>query len=366
MNIRRSILFLATIAVLLVVLALWYWERKAPEAPLAASNETNGAPAERSEYRPPVAATLVETNAPTGSTGAATVLANAPRPPPESKADRRREVLSTYNDVPIDFYGKLEDQYGNPVGGAEVKGSIRVISGVRQGTDWLTTTSDENGLFHFHGKGQDISTMPSKKGYALASLDGGGNYSMLGPEKERAHPDPNNPVVIKMWKLQGAEPLLSIDQRYKLPYKSDPVYFDLIAGKVVPSGGDLKLTVNRSPGVISGRSRLDWSLQIEAVDGGVMDAAGQERIIYAAPDSGYQQSMTFTFSTNAPNKWSGGFTQGFLLTSRSGQVYGKVGLSFDINDAPDEPMTATFRGIANTNHSRNWEGDPNTLNPVGK
>jgi hypothetical protein len=334
MKVRRSILFLTAIAALLVALALWYRKKKPVEMPLATSTETNIVPVEGSESRPPVAATVIQTNAPAVNTGAATVAANVPKPPAESKTERMREALSTYNDVPIDFYGKLEDQFGNPVADAEIKGSIRVINGARQGTDWLTTISDANGLFQFHGKGQDISTMPSKKGYALASLNGGGNYSMLAPEEERAHPDPSNPVVVKMWKLQGTEPLLSIDQQYKLPYTSEPICFDLLTGKVVPTGGDVKLTVNRSPGVISGRNRLDWSLQIEAVDGGLMDSGGQERIIYAAPDSGYQPSMTFTFSTNAPHKWFGGFNQGFFLVSRNGQVYSKVGLSFDINDAP--------------------------------
>ena len=208
--------------------------------------------------------------------------------------------------------------------------------------------------------------MPSKEGYALASLNGGGNYSMLALEEERVHPNPSNPVVIKMWKLQGTEPLVSIDQQYKVPCTSESIYIDLLMGNIVSSGGDVKLTVNRSPGVISGRRRLDRSLQIEAVDGGLMDSRGQERIMYAAPDGGYQPSMTFTFSTNAPFKWFGGFKHGFFLSSRNGQVYSKVGLSFDINDAPDGLMSATFRGIANSNHSRNWEGDPNTMNAVAR
>lgn len=78
---------------------------------------------------------------------------------------------------------------------------------------------------------------------------------------------------------------------------------------------------------------------------------------YAAPESGYQPSMTFMFSTNAPYKWFGGFSQGFFVTSRNGQVYSKVRLSFNINDVPDGLMSVTFRGAANANSSRNWEGD---------
>jgi hypothetical protein len=357
-------LFLTAIVALLIALMLWYGN-KPVEIPLATSTETNIA-SETSESRPPVPSVVIHTNAPAVNTRKAITAANVPKPSPESKMDRMQGILSTYNDVPIDFYGKLEDQFGNPVVGADIKGSIRVIGGVRQGTDWLTTTSDANGLFQFHGKGQDISTMPSKKGYALASLNGGGNYSMLAPEEERANPDPSNPVVIKMWKLQGAEPLLSINQQYRLRYTDAPINFDLLTGKIVPAGGDVKLTVNRSPGVISGRNRLDWSVQIEAVDGGVMDSSGRERVTYTAPKDGYQSSMTFIFSANAPYKWFGGFNQGFIVMSRNAQVYSKVGLSFDINDAPDGFMSITFRGIANTNSSRNWEGDPNTMNAVAK
>ena len=94
-----------------------------------------------------------------------------------------------------------------------------------------------------------------------------------------------------------------------------------------------------------------------------MDSSGQEAVMYEAPDSGYQPSATFTFSTNAPYKWSGAFNTGFFIRSRNGQVYSKVGLSFRINSDPDEPMNITFSGVANTNGSRNWEGDPNTMNP---
>jgi hypothetical protein len=42
-----------------------------------------------------------------------------------------------------------------------------------------------------------------------------------------------------MWKLQGAEPLTGIDQRYKFPYTPEPVNVDLLAGRLVPTGGDL-------------------------------------------------------------------------------------------------------------------------------
>jgi hypothetical protein len=208
--------------------------------------------------------------------------------------------------------------------------------------------------------------MPSKKGYALASLNGGGNYSMLAPEAERAHPDPNNPVVIKLWKLQGAEPLVSIDCKFKFPYTNAPIYFDLIAGEIVPMGGDIKIMVNRSRGIISVQNQLDWNVEIEAVDGGLMDSAGTERITYFAPESGYEPSRTIHSLDRLPEGGLGGFHTGFYVKSRNGQVYSKISLSFGINLKPDDPVYVRFSGIANTNGSRNWEGDPNTMKAIGQ
>jgi len=148
---------------------------------------------------------------------------------------------------------------------------------------------------------------------------------------------------------------VGIDQHYKLHYTNAPINFDLLTGQIVPTGGDIKLTVSRSPGIMSGRNRLDWSVQVEAVDGGVMESGGQDAVTFAAPENGYLPSDTLIFSTNAPHKWFGLFNQGFFVMSRNGQVYSKIGLSFRINENQDDFMYVTFSGAASTNGSRNWE-----------
>ena len=195
--------------------------------------------------------------------------------------------------------------------------------------------------------------MPQKDGYTLASTETEFKYSYM--YKDHFTPDKNNPTVLKMWKLQGAEPLVGIDQHYKLHYTNAPINFDLLTGQIVPTGGDIKLTVSRSPGIMSGRNRLDWSVQVEAVDGGVMESGGQDAVTFAAPENGYLPSDTLIFSTNAPHKWFGLFNQGFFVMSRNGQVYSKIGLSFRINENQDDFMYVTFSGAASTNGSRNWE-----------
>lgn len=266
------------------------------------------------------------------------------------------------NDVPIVFYGKLEDQFGNPVVGAEITGSTIIDNGVSAGVDRYLTTSDAAGFFKLNaGKGESLGVGPRKQGYALATTETEFKYSRL----YQGHhlPDPNNPVIMKMWKLQGAEPLLRINQRYKFHYTGQPVNFDLVAGKMVSDGGDIKITVNRALGVVSERTLQDWGVKIEGVDGGIKDSFGQEAVTYWAPETGYESEKNFIFSTNAPYKWNGGFTKGFFVLGRKGQFYGKLGISFSINQEPDEPIDIRFSGIANTNGSRNWEGDPNTYRP---
>jgi hypothetical protein len=355
MKSQRFNFWLAGIVGLWVALLLWHWMSKPATAPLTVPVETNANQAASNAARPDVPA--ADTGTPAADAAASP---NAPTPHIEGKAESAIGILSTYNDVPIDFYGKLEDQFGRPVAGAVIKGSIMVINGARAGSDLLSTTSDGEGLFQFHGKGENIGMMPLKAGYALASTETLYKYSRL-----ETHPytsDPANPTIIKMWRLQGAEPLLLIDQHYKIHYTDAPIAFDLLTGNIVPGGGDVKITVTRPPGVISGRNPRDWSFGIEAVDGGLAESDGQEAVTYAAPDSGYQPSAIFSMSVSN-NTWYEGLHKGFFLTSRGGQVYAKLGISFRINRMPDDFMYITFGGVANTNGSRNWESDPNTMKP---
>jgi hypothetical protein len=359
MQIRRSIFLFVGVAVVLIALMLWYGRKQpmetAPTIAIVANAVSTVVP------NAPVITAPTYTNAP-----AMKVIVYVPspsNPSPGGKVEQMQGILSTYNDVPIDFYGKLEDQFGDSVADAKIKGSIRVISGTRQSTDWLTTTSDANGLFQFHGKGQDIGMMPSKQGYTLATTGTLFKYSRM--ENRPFASDANNPIVIKMWKLQGAEPLVSINQQYKLSYTPTPIRFDLLAGKIVSEGGDVKITVDRPAGIVSGSNPQDWSLKIEAVNGGVMDSGGQEAVTYAAPESGYQPDATFMMSIRS-NTWYQAVHQGFFFTSRNGQIYGKLGVSFHINREPGELMIVNFGGVANTNGSRNLEADPNTMNAENK
>jgi hypothetical protein len=272
-------------------------------------------------------------------------------------------TLATLNDEPIVFYGKLVDQFSNAVGNASISFDVRVMNGFESTVKRGQVVSDSNGFFTISGyHGQDLGFMPHKDGYALGSTSTYFKYSRM--EQGYFVPDSKNPIVVKMWKVQGAEPLIGIGKKHKLHYANEPICFDLLAGTNVSGGGDLRITVTRPPGIISGRNPQFWSVKFEVVDGGLMDSSGTERITYFAPENGYQPTKIISSKDRLPEGGTGGFHTGFYLKSRNGQVYAKLGVSFGINSNPDDFMYFEFAGIANTNYSRNWEGASGTfLNP---
>ena len=345
MKIRPSVFLF--VAIITVLIALVLWPKKKTVPPSVATNP----PQVSVVNQPIISAQPVNNNL--QSSGQPGDVIKEYRQGLISKGQAMQEILATENDIPIVFYGRLEDQFKNPVSGAEVTGSTIIYNGTRAGSERASTISDANGFFKLDiGKGESLGIVPKKAGYVLATTSTFFKYSHL--ESNPYIPDIDNPTVIKMWQLQGAEPLFSINQRYKFYYTNAPINFDLLTGQIVPSGGDIQIMINRSLGIISGRTRQKWGVQVEAINGGLIESSGDE-IVYEAPADGYQSNDSFIMSTNAPYKWFGGFDQTFFLQSRNGQVYSKVNFGISINQQPDGYIWVEFHGVANTNSSRNWE-----------
>lgn len=350
MKVRRSIRWLTIAAGMLVVILIWFGKKKPTSMPVA-SIQTNAS-------TPSVTTTAqerasVRTNV---SVGQAVATPSGSPLPLTNEEEQVRQTLSELNNVDVEFYGKIEDQFGNAVGNAQIKFEIPFNDGQAVGVHRGTTQADQSGFFVISGyKGKSLSTVPVKQGYILASTNGGGIYSFLWPESQRVHPDRNNPVVIKMWKLQGAEALVDISKEYKVPFTTAPIFIDLIAGRIVPAGGDLEAVVTRSPGPLSKKNPADWSIHLRPVEGGIAESeyrAGQ--ITFEAPADDYQADYLFQMNGEDPG-WHDGIDKEFFLKSRNGQVYSKFYLVFGINRAPSDALYFQFRGVANTNGSRNWE-----------
>jgi uncharacterized repeat protein (TIGR03803 family) len=278
-----------------------------------------------------------------------------------SKEEMMAVEINTLNDQPINFYGKLMDQYGDAVTNATVPFIVTVNTAFTSREKKGSVTSDANGHFEISGlHGQMIRIVPQKLGYALASGEIDFRYSrMMGPGF--FVPDSSKPVVMRMWKLHAAEPLQTINKRFKIHWTNNPIFFDLLSGRIVTNGGDLRITVERAHGLISGWKAAPWSVKLEVIDGGLTNALGTERTTYFAPEAGYQENeMLSNTNKTLGGSWDG-FHTGFYVKSRHGQVYSKLDVLLEINRKPDDPIELDLHGVANTNFSRNWEAAPGTF-----
>lgn len=348
MKIRGSIFCFIIVMLALIVLALWYGKKKPFQVPPLVSVETNTVPSQ------PVSAPVHSTTPPARvASSATTATSQLQSLVSTDKVGLLKEILQA-NDADIVFYGRLEDQFGTAVSGATVNFSIQYKDASARGIQRGQVVSDGNGLFTISGyKGANLGIMPKKVGYALATTGTSFRYSQLTPGY--FVPDVSNPTVIKMWKLQGAEPLVAINKTFKLSYTSEPIFFDLVMGNIVPAGGDLEAIVTRAPGVMSGRNRGDWSIKLVPVNGGIMETDYHtSQVTFEAPADSYQDNYFVQMSHDDP-AWFDNIQKVFFLTSRNKQVYSKFTLNFKINDDLNGAMYFQFNGIANTNSSRNWE-----------
>lgn len=350
MKTRPSFLLLCIAVVVLTVLIVWFARRPAKTSvPVAAPSQ----PVETVATTPAPPATNIHDSA-TGHVAVPTP-SNAVSVPRKSKEQETLEILSTKNDIPIVFYGRVEDQFGNPVESAAINFNVRVMNGQESTVNRGQVMTDGNGFFTITGyRGQDLGVMPEKAGYTLASTSTLFKYSHL--EDRPYVPNQNNPTVIKMWKLQGAEPLIHFSFKARIPHDDTSVVFDLHTGKIVDAGGDLIIRL-KCPLEPSSNQQYDWQATIQPVDGGIVSSDVRLESRLGAPDSGYDSEFDINYQKDV-KPWSSTFHGGFYFKDHGGSDYGEFDVGIIIYAIKDGFVPITLDGYINPAGSRNLEIDP--------
>lgn len=329
---------LGIVAVLLLLIGLWWWSGlHKPSEPKVANSEgtvTSNSPASRSS----------PSNAlPSSASATATPLAG-------SKLERMEAFIAAQNGKPLDFYGKVIDQHSDPVAGVKITAAVgRIVSLTESGGEKLYTETDFNGKFSFLGiRGSGVGYLLSKDGYS---------FSQRQPASSRPKdyiPDPDNPTIFHMWKLQGAEPMAKARIHAYIPCDGTPTMFDLTTGRRVASGGNLTVRLRRNPVDIVRGKPFDWQLTLEVSGGGLQEIA--DLYPYEAPAHGYQQSITVSMPVGT-KIWSSDLQKGYYFTTGNGQDYGRINI--DLTGDFQPPPTSFDADIyVNTAASRNLEFDP--------
>lgn len=208
----------------------------------------------------------------------------------------------------IKFWGRIIDQYGEPVVGAAIKysGGGYVYA---TGSPQEETKTDASGNFLISAQGRTLHiNKPVKTGYQFQippvfnkrRKPSWTNYSEL------------NPYIINAWKIDRYPEVIQ-DEQF-LGFTSGKRHILNLLSK------DKIFTKNKSDGDITvyfNQTDETWDLTIEAIDGGLQETTDQYR--YLAPVDGYVNQL-FYEGKNIGKKTN----RKLYFTSRNNTVYGTI------------------------------------------
>lgn len=347
---RTKSIFVRT-ALLVLLLGVWLWrgESKKGDVEKRSSNNTPTENGSRASLAPSTANASIAIPPPR--------LFKSTRYPPETPDEKALwEWWRAMNKadpkfqwkMPLEFYGKIVDQFSEPVAG----GTVRIAWTAVDDSHATEILSNSEGLFQFtgvNGKGLDISVR--KAGY-LPTRNAGGGFEYASFSDDMFHvPDIKNPVVFRLQKLIGAEPMLKFITNAEVDVGRSPVVLNVETGKL-GADGDLSFSILTGA---KGQFGPDFTITITAVNGAAF-VSSEEEFMSNAPEAGYQTAAVFHKQSSAPN-YNRVQPYRLYVKTRSGKyaaVTGEITIHEGLSDGK-----AGFHAIIyhNPSGSRNLEFD---------
>ncbi len=238
-----------------------------------------------------------------------------------------RQRIESAN-VPVDFWGKFIDQDSNALAGVEIKAVVRhwtmpdpTVPFAGSKDIPLEQKSGSDGCFELSGAtgdGFDIKSI-QKDGYEAEP--GSRSFGAVGGSYD-------NPIIFRMWSTNIHEQLITGRKSFDIVPDGRPYFINLTDDTISESGtGDLTVWIKR-PEPITSR-RYDWSCEVDAINGGILQENDINAAMYEAPTDGYTNSFSYRETATA-NGW--GDTTGeqrFYIRLNGGQKYGRISIELD-------------------------------------
>lgn len=194
--------------------------------------------------------------------------------------------------IPIRFYGKVINQFNNPV----VRASVHLQWINRQGANGVGESdilTDNKGLFSLEGvKGKCLIVRIAKNGYYdISEKENQIGFEYANPAESWFYePDSNKPVVFHLRKKGETESLIVKNLQLRLSGEGTTGVVDLLTGKESPSDGQLQITVWKPMITVEQMNTgkvfpYDWRVQVKINDGGLKEH--KDVFPFEAPESGY-------------------------------------------------------------------------------
>lgn len=252
--------------------------------------------------------------------------------------------------TPLRFYGMVIDQDGKPVAKVKIKVSVRHwgLQGMAM-EDMakeiaIETKTAVDGRFYLHGATGDVFYINDvqKDGYKLSSHVQHG-YGVVGGSLA-------NPIIFRMWKFAGKEPLVASAWQGKVGCDGETNRFGLLHGDE-NTNGDLEIVCWKHPLTVPapGNAHFDYRFEIAVHGGGIQPTT--DEFTYHAPENGYSPAFTVSQRASDPG-WQGGIKQEFYIKVQSGQ-YGRLYVEWYASQTP--PTILRWDCSLNPSGSRHLE-----------
>jgi hypothetical protein len=336
---RRKLLSLAVLCLLIFFLLLW-WIKPDPD-PVAEKSTALSEAVQEVETESTVSVPDVPIQRTAYTLAAVTQLA---------QADPGRAFYEVFR-APVDFWGKVVDEKGNPVAGARIEYSL--MDHPEQGGKQSLGTSDAMGLFSLTGKeAANLYVKVSKEGYyELPESARSLNYYRRGKEDAKL-PTKDNPAIFVLKKKGDGAALISVPSKYiGLKNGGAPTAIDLQKGKVAtPEAGDL--LVECWVDGKDGDSQWNWKYRVTIPGGGI--AKRPDVFSFEAPQNGYQPSIEGSTKVD-PASWSDTASGDYFIKLKNG-TYARASLTILGRHQPTIDLGSIYLNPEPGN--RNLEYDP--------
>jgi hypothetical protein len=290
------------------------------------------------------------------------VATNANFATPEPIEGRRKEVVEGILGVlaaPITFYGRVIDQNGDPVVGADV-GYSALDRFMQPGTGY-TGTSDKNGEFSISSiNGARLSVNVRKKGYYF--IDGKSNAAFAygtGPDGYfQSPPVKGKPAIFILQKMGATEPLIYVGTRYyKVTKNGQPMEVNLTTGREISVGqGDIRFERWATDQTKTESGRFDWRFRITVPKGGIIER--KDQFAFEAPQTGYQNAVEINMPSSLGKEWEYTVNKSYFVQLPGGR-YARINATIQ---AGHNSTPLVFDAFVNPNSgSRNLEFDPKNV-----
>lgn len=270
-------------------------------------------------------------------------------PPTKGGAASPSNPMQALMQTPIDFYGIVLDQDGNPVPSAKV--SATVLDNMMKGSP-LSTSSDAKGKFGIKSRGLSLHIEVSKPGYCFVEMGGILKPSSQGFDfgvdngKGIYQTDQASPSIFHLRKAGNAIALDRLTANPKVPRDGTPV--TVYPSRTSTVGLQILCRTNEDNQVPN--APYDWRCEIKVDGGGIQEMAGEH--IFVAPDGGYSPSAVIDMPKTLDSKqWNSRASRSYWLRF-SDNTFGKI--NFMMNARGDH--FAVINGFRNPSpNDRNLE-----------